>query len=334
MPQTFTRDPDALSVLLRMQPAIPHRADDGFDEMISEGDLFGAQEAIGARGAASGGAYAIPSRESLRDSGVSKLKQLFGIQQAEAEAKALPSRIAGQSRIEQEQIRRGGVDAQTVANSREKQLDRESRERIAGANSEGGWAEPTVGIPQPGTGAMFPVPRSIAANPQRAVEFIKQYEDAGLQGSRGQADRTKIDAFNTLIDALGETYQAGEAAKWNGVGPVEGRTKSALYNWLGVGNDAEETFRTRLGRLKAREAFAEGGKQFTDTEQRLIDEFIAGANKSGPVAKLRLDETLNHARNTLRNLGVPDDIIEARIQKALGASGVAPQGTASQYLPW
>lgn len=189
----------------------------------------------------------------------------------------------------------------------------------AAANQPEGWGEPSVNVPDVGSGGVIPVPRSIYNQGGEAVQaFVQQYKGGFGSGMRGQADRTKIDAFNTLIDVLGDTYRQGEAVQWNGIGPVEAPFKSFAKKWLGVGSDEEETLRTQLGRVKTREAFGEGGKQFTGTEERLVNEFLAGSNQSPEMARTRLNAAIQHAFNTLRNLGVPDAEIEAHIARALG----------------
>lgn len=54
------------------------QADYDLDEMIPEESLYELQDEIGSRGAESGRAYAVPSRESLRSSGRAGLKSIFG----------------------------------------------------------------------------------------------------------------------------------------------------------------------------------------------------------------------------------------------------------------
>ncbi len=113
MPQ-LQRDPDALNILLRNQPQIPMKTEDEYalESMIPEEQLFQAQEAMGDRGRAMGGPYSVASRESLRDSGVAGLRQMFGIQQAKGQAAAYPQQVAGQYGLQREDIRaRGNVEA-------------------------------------------------------------------------------------------------------------------------------------------------------------------------------------------------------------------------------
>lgn len=109
------RDPNALSILLRNQPQIPLQSEQDYalEEMIPEEQLFQAQEAYGRRGAESGGAYTIPSRESLKRGGMAELRKLFGIQQGEAQAKALPARIAGEYGLETARTK-GGFDVEAA----------------------------------------------------------------------------------------------------------------------------------------------------------------------------------------------------------------------------
>lgn len=109
----ITPDPNALAILLRGQSQIPRfGADEELSELIPEEELFQAQEAAGARGAASGGAYAIPSRESLRSSGIAALRKLFGLQTAEAQARAYPARVTGEYGLARENVRsQGAIEA-------------------------------------------------------------------------------------------------------------------------------------------------------------------------------------------------------------------------------
>ena len=204
--------------------------------------------------------------------------------------------------------------------------------KARGESGGGGWAEPTVQIPDPyGTGGVYAVPRTIAANPESTKQFIDQYRAQGMPGMRGQADRSKIDAFNTLIDVMGGTYQQGEKAGWKGIGPVAGPVGD-FFKKFGIGSDDEESLRTQLGRVRTREAFGEGGKQFTGTEERLVNSFLAGINQNPEMAKVRMNEGLNHARNILRNLGVSEAQIEARISAALRRQQGAGTGTGADLI--
>ena len=82
--------PSALDILRPHQYQAPAAVVD--DPYFSDEELMQEQEAIGQAGAARGGAYAIPSRESLRKAGQSNLRRLLRME----EAKALPARVAGE----------------------------------------------------------------------------------------------------------------------------------------------------------------------------------------------------------------------------------------------
>jgi hypothetical protein len=113
----YERDPNALAALLRMQPQIPQHTeeDQTLESMIPQEQLFQAQEAAGRRGAESGGAYAIPSRESLQQSGVAELRKLFGIQNAKAQAAALPARVTGEYGMANRRLQnQGALDVANV----------------------------------------------------------------------------------------------------------------------------------------------------------------------------------------------------------------------------
>ena len=106
---TYERDPNALKALLGMQPQIPQYGEDdtALNDMISEEDLYQAQEKQADAGRARGGPYAVSSRESFRNSELANLKKMFGIQQAKNEASALPQRIAGEYGLARERERVG-----------------------------------------------------------------------------------------------------------------------------------------------------------------------------------------------------------------------------------
>lgn len=115
MPQYLERDPNALATLLRGQTQIPRYTDEEeqLGSMIPEEQLFQAQEALGERGAASGGAYAIPSREALKQGGMAELRKLFGIKQAEGRAKAYPNQVAGEYGLQEARLK-GGFDVESA----------------------------------------------------------------------------------------------------------------------------------------------------------------------------------------------------------------------------
>ena len=111
--------PNGLSVLMNLaqRPGssgnIPQHSGDDYelDSMIPEESIYELQDAIGERGAASGRAYAIPSRESLRGSGRSALRRMFGEIGAKGEAASQPHRVAGEYGLEEARIK-GAADIQ------------------------------------------------------------------------------------------------------------------------------------------------------------------------------------------------------------------------------
>ena len=98
MPQTFPRDPNALSILLGAQPKsyAQYSPEAELGDTFSDEDIFDAQDEQANAGAASGNAYFIPSRESLRKSKGSELLRMFQKTQAQGEAAALPKRVEGE----------------------------------------------------------------------------------------------------------------------------------------------------------------------------------------------------------------------------------------------
>jgi hypothetical protein len=124
-----------------MQPQIPQQTEEDYalQSMIPQEDLYQAQEAAGTRGAASGGAYAIPSRESLQQSGMAELRKLFGIQQAKAQAAALPARVTGEYGMANRKLQnQGALDVANVnqqgAAARETGLNTRATQALGGAN--------------------------------------------------------------------------------------------------------------------------------------------------------------------------------------------------------
>jgi hypothetical protein len=126
---------NGLSVLMNLakQPGssgqIPQQSPEDYqlDDMIPEESLYELQDEIGARGAQRGGAYAIPSRESLRASGRSGLRRMFGEISAKGEAAAMPHRVAGEYGLEEARIKgradieKAGMEVQSAAMLRDLQ---------------------------------------------------------------------------------------------------------------------------------------------------------------------------------------------------------------------
>lgn len=139
----YARDPNALAAMLRMQPAVPKRpsyAPTGIDEAFAEhvpageGALMDDQDAEVAAQRAQHpmGPYVVRSRDAHKadrmNAGIPVLKHLFAKQQAEAEARTAPARIAGMFGLQREQMR--GQSAADVARMRaeEAAADRSARE--------------------------------------------------------------------------------------------------------------------------------------------------------------------------------------------------------------
>lgn len=100
----------------------------------SEEALIQEQLRQGQMGAASGGAYALPSRESLRESAFSNLRSLLERQSREAEARALPARVTGEYGLEEARIKgRSDIEAAKLAADRYSMLE-EGRDRRSQAN--------------------------------------------------------------------------------------------------------------------------------------------------------------------------------------------------------
>lgn len=79
---------------------------------------------------------------------------------------------------------------------------------------------------------------------------------------------------------------------------------SSAANKVGLagGGPKGEQIRTNLNRLKSFASFDEGGKQFTGTEQALLESFLALATQQPETAILRLGELEKSLNNTMRQL--------------------------------
>ena len=130
---------NGLSALLNLQKQpgssgyIPQQTEEDYalDTMIPDEALYEAQDEIGRRGADSGRAYSVPSRESLRGSGRSGLRRIFGEIEAKGNAEARPRQIAGEYDLRRAQIEAQGAvaaaqaKAQTGADTSEMEFQRD-----------------------------------------------------------------------------------------------------------------------------------------------------------------------------------------------------------------
>ncbi len=204
------RDPNALSILLRGQTQLPMKSEEDYalEEMIPEEQLFQAQEAYGRRGAESGGAYSIPSRESLKQSGLAELRKLFGIQQGEAQAKALPSRIAGEYGLREAQLK-GGFDVESAkqkaiadAAQRQQQQEFQQGQQTRQQEFQGGQGDLTR---QALAGR--------ATQAQGAAQAGREYNQ-GQINQRAQ-DKAPFNAIEYLKSLFGGGEEAAPAASSN-----------------------------------------------------------------------------------------------------------------------
>jgi len=220
-------------------------------------------------------------------------------------------------------IRFQGKQADIAKKERDAQLARDASERdknadldrqmrltiaqLAAASKAGGqWAEPTVNIQDPTTGAVIPVPRSVAADPAKAAEFVSQYREAGMRGPLTAQQRERVDFYR---DTLGQISRLEDHIKkhgWTGVGPISGTLGAASYGLTGKGGGGAigEDLRTKINTLRAQASFQEGGKQFTGTEKQLLESFLVLSHANPKQAAVRLGEFKQRIQNTLASLGV------------------------------
>lgn len=132
---------------------------------------------------------------------------------------------------------------------------------------------------------------------------------AGMLGPSTGEERGRIKGGQAALDLIGEVNQAGENAGWKGIG-LTGPAQSALYRYLGLGNDKEENLRSMMSRLQAEIGFGTGGKALTGTELEMIRKYTADTGMNPAAAKARLGavETMIRTR-LLRDQGQNPDLI-------------------------
>lgn len=205
--------------------------------------------------------------------------------------------IAGEASLADRQQGR----ADMLADRQEGREQAADLRREMAALTQSNRSEVLTQVQDPATGQIVLIPRSQAG---------------GMAPPKTAAERQKIDAYLTTLEMIRDVKALGNEVKWRGVGPVGGTVGSLGMRALGVGNPKEEQLRAGLSRLRAQASFAEGGKQFTGTEQKLIDSFVANMYQNPKAAIVRLDEFTAQARRTLANLGVPESEISKRLGEA------------------
>jgi len=187
------------------------------------------------------------------------------------------------------------------------------------ASGGGGWAEPTVNMQDKESGSVVPVPRSIAADPVQAAQFIQRYRDAGLQGAATAGTRDRANAYKTTLGLVDEILGHGDKIGWEGLGGFGGGgVKRFLKTNAGIGSDDAETLRNMIDQLKAQASFQEGGKQFTGTEKAMLENFLSSVSADPGTARLRLQNFKRSAERSYKNLG---------FQNPGGSGGTGTPGT-------
>ncbi len=210
------RDPDALATLLRGQTQIPMQTEEEYqlEEMVPDELLLQAQEAIGQRGAATGKAYSVPSRQALKQSGIAELRKLFGLQQGEARAKAYPAQVAGEYGLQEARLK-GGFDVESakqkaIADAAQYQRQQEGLDtrQLRQQEFQGGQGELNRG--------------AVAANTAALIGGRQSVAETGVAGREALA-RRKNPADNYWgPDALvGQSPDWLRRILWAGEGPMD-----------------------------------------------------------------------------------------------------------------
>lgn len=172
----------------------------------TEQELIDLQDQIGAAGAERGGAYAIPSRESLKESAFGQVRRLLGLQAREAEAKALPERVRGEYGLEAERIRgRAGVEASRYA------------------------AERQAAVQQAIADRMEQTQRAIAGRTIGTQGEISRRQEVAEQGRAGRLQAAEGLRRATALEKIGKRGPFGRLGEFFGlVGPSDETEQAAL----------------------------------------------------------------------------------------------------------
>lgn len=149
------------------------------------------------------------------------------------------------------------------------------------------YGPPVINIFDPNApGGSRPVPRgSIQAGGA----------NAGAVNPPPTAERQKIDAYKTTLDLIKDIEDPSFDEKtWNAaLGMFDSTVGAKAHEYLGMnmgGGAQGESLRTRLNRLRAQASFAEGGKNFTGTENELLNSFLTQVQHNPKAARERLAE--------------------------------------------
>lgn len=138
-------------------------------------------------------------------------------------------------------------------------------------------------------------------NPGNSM-YVPRSQAAGMRSTLPAGQRERLAAYDVSIDTAKEILELGQKLNWKGIGPIAGRVGSAAMEYGGIGNPDEEHLRNLFGRLKASAAFQEGGKQFTGTEKKMLDDFLASANQNPAAAAVRLQSFIDQAERSRGSL--------------------------------
>lgn len=212
----------------------------------------------------------------------------------------------------------------------------------------GGGGRPSTG-PGASSGAPNPAgqPQQPKANPGGGNPPA-QVQSGGASGGFGApppaAEREKIDAYKNTLKMIedfddkkfsDEEMQAA-LGMWD-AGPAAWMAANVpgAKEWGMGGGERGSEVRNHFNRFKAQASFQEGGKQFTGTENDLLNSFLAMASQQPAEAKMRLNEFKRSIKTYLSTMGViprDSDLNNPNVNDPANAAGAPADDAYQKYL--
>lgn len=186
------------------------------------------------------------------------------------------------------------LDSRRAAGTKEYQNRRATTAEAAEDRQER-WGPPVVTVGDPNT------PGGTRIQPRGTIP------SQGVTGPAPAGERTKIDNYKNTLNTIARIKRLGKETNWKGVGPIAGRLGSAGMELLGQGDPKDEELRNALSQLNADASVDRGGKTFTETEKKMLAEFLANYKQNPTAAVTRLDQFGTSAQQYLRQMGVELD---------------------------
>lgn len=216
---------------------------------------------------------------------------------AKGQADILPEVVRGQYGV-QAARERARTDRASLQEDRQafQAAQAELNRAAAAERQQAALDAPVVPTLDPRTGLAMWTPRTQAG---------------GLRTGGSATERTDIQTGAGTLDNIGQLLEMGDAIGWKGIGPTGG-ARSSLYKFFGVGDPREDDFRTILQKVRADIMFGSGGKQLTQSEQKVAAGYLADIYTNPKAAKSRLlDIQTLMSRAQARRMGtVPSAPVE------------------------